>query len=74
MKNKQKSICKTDHYGIKCWYLKGKRHREDGPSVEYPDGTKYWFLNGKGYTEDNYYKKLFKIGKITKNELFIHLI
>ena len=28
------------------------RHREDGPAVEYPDGTKYWYLNGKPHRED----------------------
>lgn len=28
------------------WRLDGLKHREDGPAVEYPDGTKYWYLNG----------------------------
>jgi len=27
-------------------------HREDGPAVEYSDGTKYWFINGKLHRED----------------------
>ena len=31
--------------GFKCWYLNGKRHREDGPAIE----GKRW-LNGS-YTE-----------------------
>ena len=35
----------------KQWWLNDKRHREDGPAIEYPDGTKEWWLNGKEYTE-----------------------
>jgi len=35
------------HYVTKEWYLNGKHHREDGPAVEYSDGTKEWYLYGK---------------------------
>ena len=28
------------------WYIDGKRHREDGPAVEYADGSKSWYING----------------------------
>ena len=38
--------------GIKEWYQNGKRHREDGPAVEYADGHKYWYLNDKLHRED----------------------
>ena len=38
--------------GTKDWYLNGKRHREDGPAIEWPDGTKHWYLNGKHHRED----------------------
>jgi len=38
--------------GSKSWWLNGKRHREDGPAVEYADGTKFWCLNGKRHRED----------------------
>jgi antitoxin component YwqK of YwqJK toxin-antitoxin module len=38
--------------GTKEWYLNGKRHREDGPAIEYYDGTKRWYLNGKCHRED----------------------
>ena len=41
------SICKTNEFGDKSWYLNGKLHREDGPAIEYANGTKYWYLNGK---------------------------
>ncbi len=28
------------------WIKDGKRHREDGPAVEYSNGTKKWYLEG----------------------------
>ena len=28
------------------------RHREDGPAIEYSNGTKSWYLNGKRHRED----------------------
>ena len=43
---------KTDN-GTKYWFLNDKRHREDGPAIEWPDGkTKEWYLNGKLHRED----------------------
>ena len=37
----------------KVWYNeRGQFHREDGPAVEYPDGSKQWYLNGKRHRED----------------------
>jgi hypothetical protein len=27
--------------------MNGKWHREDGPAIEFADGTKYWYLDGK---------------------------
>ena len=41
-----------DKDGTKHWYLNGKRHRTDGPAIEYSDGTKYWYLNGKHHRTD----------------------
>jgi hypothetical protein len=32
--------------------LDGKRHREDGPAVEYANGDKEWCLNGKLHRTD----------------------
>jgi hypothetical protein len=29
----------------------GELHREDGPAIEYPDGTKSWYLHGKLHRE-----------------------
>ena len=34
------------------WYLNGKYHREDGPAIEYADGSKSWYLNDQRHRED----------------------
>jgi hypothetical protein len=34
------------------WFLNGKRHREDGPAVEYTNGHKQWRRNGNLHRED----------------------
>jgi hypothetical protein len=34
------------------YYYKGKLHREDGPAVEYADGTKFWYQNGQLHRDD----------------------
>ena len=38
--------------GDRVWYLDGKRHREDGPAVEYTNGDKEWWMNGKLHRTD----------------------
>ena len=38
--------------GYKSWWLNDKRHREDGPAVEWADGDKHWWLNGNLHRED----------------------
>ena len=37
-----------NEYGDLFWFKEGTDilHREDGPAVEYADGTKFWFQNG----------------------------
>jgi hypothetical protein len=30
----------------------GKLHRDDGPAVEYADGTQVWYINGQKHRED----------------------
>ena len=42
----------VDNLGTKQWYQDDKRHRIDGPAVEYADGSKYWFLNDKLHRVD----------------------
>jgi hypothetical protein len=29
------------------WYINGQLHREDGPAIEYIDGSKSWYINGE---------------------------
>lgn len=36
------------------WYLYGKRHREDGPAIEYGDGNKSWYIDGQNLTEKEF--------------------
>ena len=38
--------------GTKCWYLNDRRHREDGPAMEWFDGERLWYLNGKLHRMD----------------------
>jgi len=47
-----KPECTTYPNGYKEWRLNGKRHREDGPAIEYTSGAKEWWLNGKCHRED----------------------
>jgi len=44
-----KVYSKIDAYGTIFWYKEGTniRHREDGPAVEYADGSNFWYQNGK---------------------------
>ena len=44
--------------GTKAWYLNDKRHREDGPAVEYASGDKSWYLNDKKLTEEEHKKAM----------------
>ena len=38
------------------------------------DGSKFWFLNGKKYIQKEYYKEIYRLGKISKDELFLELL
>lgn len=42
-------------------YIPYTLHREDGPAVQYPDGTKEWYINGKQYSEEEYNKLIISI-------------
>ena len=36
-----------NQFGTKIWYNEqGQLHREDGPAVEYADGSKRWYQHG----------------------------
>jgi len=60
---------KVDANGAREWYLSGKRHREDGPAVEYADGSREWYLNGEEYTEEEFLKLTFKAKELTIAEI-----
>jgi hypothetical protein len=46
-------IVKVYDNGTRCWYNQnGQRHREDGPAIEWADGTKIWYRNGQCHRED----------------------
>ena len=47
-----KQVFHVDRHGDKWWSLNGKRHRVDGPAVEYANGYKVWWLNGKLHREN----------------------
>lgn len=41
-----------DKIGNVRWYLDDQYHREDGPALEFADGTKIWYINGECHRED----------------------
>ena len=41
-----------DEHDTTRWYHNNKLHREDGPAVEYTDGTKFWYQDGLLHRED----------------------
>jgi hypothetical protein len=47
------SVMRASPNGTREWRRRsGELHREDGPAVEYEDGTREWWLNGKLHRED----------------------
>lgn len=44
----------TDDDGVVRWIREsdGKIHRDDGPAIEYPDGSRRWLRNGKLHRTD----------------------
>jgi hypothetical protein len=51
----------VDDDGSKEWYLNNKLHREDGPAVEYTDGTKLWYFHGVKLSETEWRKRVQKV-------------
>jgi predicted HicB family RNase H-like nuclease len=47
---------------------------KDGPAIEYFDGSKEWCLNGVIYYEQELYKKLYELGKISKEDYFLRVL
>ena len=38
--------------GDRFWYQNDKRHRLDGPAIEWVDGARFWYQNGKRHRLD----------------------
>ena len=48
-----KYIVTVDEYGNRCWKNESNQfHRENGPAIEWSDGTKEWYLDGKLHRTD----------------------
>lgn len=45
-------VCEVDEYGNRFWMLGDKRHRVDGPAIEYVNGTRAWYVDGRRHRED----------------------
>ena len=43
------------------WHLDGQRHREDGPAVEYANGSRAWWIDGEKLTEEEFNTHRFRI-------------
>ena len=48
---KRQSEPYKDAKGNVFWWVGGMRSREDGPAIEWANGTKEWWLNGKRHRE-----------------------
>ena len=42
----------VDGYGNRLYYNSAGLHRDDGPAIEYPDGSKSWCQNGRHHRTD----------------------
>jgi len=50
----------TDRVMVRIWDLNGKRHRENGPAMEYSYTSNSWCLYGKLYGEEGWKKEMRK--------------
>jgi hypothetical protein len=42
----------VDEYRTRWYNVNGQLHREDGPAIEYIDGSKFWYIKGKRHRTD----------------------
>ena len=40
-------VCEIDEDGDVYWTLNGQDHRDDGPAIEFSNGSKQWWVHGK---------------------------
>lgn len=67
-------ICLIWPNGSKEYYVDRKRHREDGPAVEFVNGYRGFFLKGINYEKEEYWQKIYNLGLIDNKELLVRLI
>ncbi len=46
------TVCSMNKYGTRSWYLHGELHREDGPAIEWVNGSLWWYLHGRLHREN----------------------
>jgi hypothetical protein len=46
------TVCKITHNQSIRHYKDGQLHRENGPAIEFANGSKEWYLNGKYHRTD----------------------
>lgn len=44
--------------GSRHWLSNDERHRQDGPAIEWADGTKEWWLYDEQVTEQDFVRKI----------------
>lgn len=50
---KSSNVRWTEEHGeIMTHWQSGQLHRDDGPAVEWPDGSNFWFVEGLRHRED----------------------
>jgi len=58
-KDKNGNVRKQTFNDCKYYYgSNGKRHREDGPAIEYNNGDREYYLDGIKYSEEEYEKAI----------------
>ena len=61
MANPDFTGCVIDEDYSEMWWLKGRRHREDGPAIIwYNDNERGWYLDGVSYSEQEWIREIRK--------------
>ena len=55
--------------GTKFWHLNDQLHREDGPAIEWTNGSKSWWLKGNHVTEEEHKRLTSKVIEMTVAEI-----
>ena len=50
----------VDQHGTRRYFNSSNNqlHRENGPAIEYADGSVLWYLHGKQYSKTRFYQQL----------------